>query len=292
MNLHEVLFASKMTRNSENSEVDFSEYVKKTQIDEMLLTLAGETVTGKVYSVNGTEITAKNGAEVFNDYKNNVATGENSHAEGGGTTASGPFSHAEGGGTTASGQYSHAEGIQTVASGPFSHAEGGGTKALASCSHAEGGGTTASEYSSHAEGNGTTASGQCSHAEGDHVTASGPYSHAEGGGTQALASCSHAEGSGTEALGPCSHAEGTHTKATGACSHVMGQYNVEDTADKFAFIIGNGTDLTARSNAFAIDWQGNIYVNNSDSPVNVLELMNRLSVLEAKVTALEAKEKN
>lgn len=236
MNLHEVLFASKMTRNSENSEVDFSEYVKKTQIDEMLLTLAGETVTGKVYSVNGTEITAKNGAEVFNDYKNNVATGENSHAEGGGTTASGPFSHAEGGGTTASGQYSHAEGIQTVASGPFSHAEGGGTKALASCSHAE--------------------------------------------------------GSGTEALGPCSHAEGTHTKATGACSHVMGQYNVEDTADKFAFIIGNGTSPSARFNAFAIDWQGNIYVNNSDSPVNVLELMNRLSVLEAKVTALEAKDEN
>ena len=236
MNLHEVLFASKMTRNSENSEADFSEYVKKTQRDEMLSTLAGEIVTGKVYNVNGKETTAGVGAEVFNDYENNTATGD--------------FSHAEGYMTTATGQYSHAES----------------------------GGATASGYCSHAEGGGATASGSCSHAEGNSTKATGYYSHAEG--------------YSTKAEGEYSHAEGNNTTASGNCSHVMGRSNVEDTQKKFAFIIGNGTNSKNRSNAFAIDWQGNIYVNNSDSPVNVLELMNRLSALEAKVTALEAKEKN
>ena len=63
----------------------------------------------------------------------------------------------------------------------------------------------------------------------------------------------------------------------------MGICNAEDTNTKFAFIIGNGK-TTKRSNAFAIDWQGNIYVGNSDTPVNVLDLMTRLSALEAKVS--------
>ncbi|MCM1316537.1 MAG: hypothetical protein NC205_00440 [Prevotella sp.] len=226
MNLHEVLFASKMTGNSGNSEVDFSEYVKKTQIDEMLSTLAGETVTGKVYNVDGTQVTAKNGAEVFNDYKNNKAIGAYSHAEGNSTTASGYYSHSEGYSTRATGNYSHTEGYGTTASAPYSHAEGSSN------------------------------------------TASGYYSHAEG--------------YNTKATGQNSHAEGTGTIAKGTNSHVMGKYNVEDTENKFAFIIGNGTSDTQRSNAFAIDWQGNIYVNNSSSPVNVLDLMNRLSSLEAK----------
>ena len=341
MDLHEVLFASKMVRNSENSEADFSDYVKKsdyatkekvgvmrpgggldvqntgvvevasatnaeilagtnnykpivpanlasamsaygikskTQIDEMLSTLAGETVTGKVYNVNGTQTTAKKGAEVFNDYENNKATGIFSHAEGGNTTASGSCSHAEGNYTKALAISSHAEGSNTTASGQYSHAEGSNTTASGQYSHAEGNYTKALAISSHAEGSNTTASGQYSHAEGSNTTASGQYSHAEG--------------SQTTASGAGSHAEGWYTVASSDNSHVMGKFNVEDTEEKFVFIIGNGTSQSARSNAFAIDWQGNIYVNNSNSPVNVLDLMNRLSALEAKVTALEAKEEN
>ena len=64
------------------------------------------------------------GAEIFNDYENNEASGRNSHAEGSGTTASGQNSHAEGNETTASGQNSHAEGFYTKALGAQQHVQG------------------------------------------------------------------------------------------------------------------------------------------------------------------------
>ena len=48
--------------------------------------------------------------------------------------------------------------------------------------------------------------------------------------------------------------------------------NIEDIENKFVHIIGNGTADDARSNAFAIDWNGNIYVNNSPTGVNVNDL--------------------
>ena len=78
------------------------------------------------------------GAEIFNDYYNNVASGDNSHAEGRNTTASGNCSHAEGINTTASGIYSHAEGHNTTASGIYSHAEGSDTTAASDSQHVQG----------------------------------------------------------------------------------------------------------------------------------------------------------
>lgn len=74
------------------------------------------------------------------------------------------------------------------------------------------------------------------------------------------------------ATGEYSHAEGHGTVATGEAQHVEGTYNIEDTENKFAHIIGNGTNRDKRSNAFAIDWNGNIYVNNSPTGVNVNDL--------------------
>jgi hypothetical protein len=81
---------------------------------------------------------AKDGGEIFNDYKNNAATGTYSHAEGGRTTASGVGSHAEGYNCKATGDYSHAEGDDTEASGIQSHAEGWGTIANMPYQHVEG----------------------------------------------------------------------------------------------------------------------------------------------------------
>ena len=66
---------------------------------------------------------SKGGGEVFNDYDNNTAAGNNSHAEGVKTKASGDYSHAEGAETQALGDYSHAEGILTNATAFYSHAE-------------------------------------------------------------------------------------------------------------------------------------------------------------------------
>ena len=95
--------------------------------------------------------------EVFNDYKNNVASAYYSHAEGYKTTANAP--------------YSHAEGSNTVASNLSCHAEGSGTTASGNCSHAENMGCIASGSNSHAEGYHTIARGEHSHASGSHTIA-------------------------------------------------------------------------------------------------------------------------
>lgn len=102
---------------------------------------AGKSMAGQsVKPTSGTTVTAGEGAEIFNDFRDrifsgttvyagNVASGAYSHAEGGNTTASGVGSHAEGGNTTASIAYSHAEGYKTTAGGVYSHAEGNSTTA-------------------------------------------------------------------------------------------------------------------------------------------------------------------
>ena len=132
---------------------------------------------------------------------------------------------------TTIGAQSVALGSNTTASGDYSHAEGAGATASGYASHAEGEETTASDYCSHAEGYGTTASGQASHAEGESTTVSG-YA---------------------------SHAEGTGTIASSDYQHVQGQYNIEDTTNTYAHIVGNGTSSSARSNAHTLDWNGNAW---------------------------------
>ena len=179
---------------------------------------------------------SKGGGEVFNDYDNNTAVGNNSHAEGAKTNAKGDNSHAEGKGgtatgtnshvegaeTNAEGANSHAEGLLTNASGVNSHAEGQETKAVGNNSHAEGSQTHANKNNSHAEGRVTVADGDASHAEGGETQASGYYSHAEGQKTVASGLNSHTEGYNTKATNSNSHAEGQETKAVGSSSHAEG----------------------------------------------------------------------
>lgn len=227
------------------------------------------------------ETTSGNVGEIFNSYSGegkNTASGNYSHAEGKNTTASGNYSHAEGHSSTATadyahaegsshadGYYAHAEGTSSTASGSYSHSEGENTKASNSSSHAEGFYTTASGVQAHAEGNTTTAYGAQSHAEGLQTQAMGPYSHAEGHYSIAGNPAAHAEGTFAIASGENSHAEGFYTIAQRKSQHVEGEYNVPDPdgasyiRGKFAHIIGNGTADDARSNAYAIDWEGKIY---------------------------------
>lgn len=112
----------------------------------------GEDVSGQTFTVDETEVTAGVGAERFNDYTNNIATGNCSHAEGYQTKATGVSSHAEGYRTKATGLRSHAEGSVTTASGTISHAEGGATIASGMNSHAEGIGTIAASSYQHVQG--------------------------------------------------------------------------------------------------------------------------------------------
>jgi len=170
----------------------------------------------------------------------------------------GGYSMAEGYNVIASGVYTHAEGCNTRAEGKFSHAEGWSTTASGAGSHAEGYGAWASNLYSHAEGNDTTASGAYSHAEGYNTTTYDIGSHAEGVDTTANGVGSHAEGFGTTASGVGSHAQNRDTIAASESQTAMGRYNEEDANDIYALIIGNGTADDARSNAYAVQWDGTV----------------------------------
>lgn len=126
----------------------------------------------------------------------------------------------------------------------------------------EGGGTTASGGQTHAEGQGTQASGSGAHAEGTATQATGNSSHAEGGGSRATEYASHAEGGSTLASGKNSHAEGYGTIANGFAMHAQGKYNKSDDGDEIAFVIGNGSNENARSNAFAVKWDGTLIMRD------------------------------
>jgi hypothetical protein len=196
---------------------------------------------------------SKGGGEVFNDYYNNTAVGNKSHAEGAKTNAKGDNSHAEGKGGTATGTNSHVEGFETNAdganshaegqltnaSGENSHAEGQETAAVGNNSHAEGFQTHANKNNSHAEGSITVADGDASHAEGDETQASGKWSHAEGYMSLSEGIASHAEGQYTTASGDCSHAEGTSTRALYINAHAEGQDTTAGAANAHAE--GQGT---------------------------------------------------
>ena len=120
--------------------------------------------------------------------------------------------------------------------------------------------TKATGENSHAEGTQCEALGDSSHAEGIQTKASGLWSHVEGSQTRANGPGSHAEGTGSWATGSSSHAEGYGTEAAGEYQHVQGKHNVIDEANKFADIVGNGADILNKSNAYALDWDGNLYL--------------------------------
>lgn len=147
-------------------------------------------------------------------------------------------------------------GIRKGRTGVLSSSFGFNCEASGDYSHAEGDNTTALKESSHAEGQDTTASGEASHAEGCRTRASGGNSHAEGNTTTASGNYSHAEGTDTIASGYNSHAEGHGTTAHGENQHAEGKYNIIDTKDKYAHIVGNG-DSNNSSNAYTLDWDGN-----------------------------------
>lgn len=134
-------------------------------------------------------------------------------------------------------------GYNNVANNDFSTALGVNTSATAVATLAHGGLCEATANYSHAEGYRTESSGMYSHSEGIMTLASGQGAHAEG--FYAVAS------------GLRSHAEGSYTLASSQYQHVEGKFNVEDTANKYAHIVGNGTSKTARKNAYTLDWDGN-----------------------------------
>lgn len=263
--------ATKATQDGSGNVITDT-YAKKSVYGDTVVSMgrkSGTTVREKSFAF-GDDVTASGDYScAFGD--NAKATGEHSHAQGYLVEASGDYSYAEGFETKASGDCSHAEGSDTLSEGECSHAEGRGTRASEYCSHAEGFETEATGDYSHAEGEGTTASGDYSHAEGFETYAGGDYSHAEGGKAYASGYYSHAEGYNTEAKEDYSHAEGRDTTAL-TNQHAQGHYNDTTlakanseigTSDGTAFVIGNGTAYSAKSNAFRITGKGVTYAKGA-----------------------------
>lgn len=193
------------------------------------------------------------------------------HAEGHCTCAAGFAAHAENNQTEARGESSHAEGYFSKSEGSNSHAEGNHTHSIADNSHAEGYTTVSNGYASHSEGGYTTADGDHSHAEGENTLAEGKNSHAENHSTKAAGDNSHAEGEFTVANGMNSHAQGQNTTAFGDISTAMGENTVAQgrnqvvmgkwnaTDESSLLIIGKGTGINHRSNAFRVDPTGAVF---------------------------------
>ena len=106
-------------------------------------------------------------------------------------------------------------------------------------------------------GNNNEATGNIAIAFGYNAKASGNISYAEGNETEASGQVSHAEGYKSVAGGLHSHAQNFYTRAMSKHQTALGKYNVEDNANTYVVIIGNGTS-SARSNALTVDWNGGI----------------------------------
>lgn len=165
-------------------------------------------------------------------------------------------------------------GYNNVANNDFSTALGISTSATAPATLAHGGYCVASANYSHAEGYKTESSGM--------------YSHAEGIVTLTTGQGAHAEGFYTVASGLRSHAEGSYTLASSQYQHVEGKFNIEDTANKYAHIVGNGTSKTARKNAYTLDWSGNGWfagkLTQEGTPIDDKDLATKKYVDDAKAS--------
>ncbi len=219
-----------------------------------------------------------------------------SHAEGQSTVASGDTSHAQGYATIAGGWVSHSEGDSTAALTDRAHSEGMNTLAAQGLLYTitdlnDTGKTITVDNTTGLVVNNTLEikrSGQrtpllgitisaingniitlntassilfATHAVKKQVNGNGGQ-HAEGYQTLATGVAAHSQNRETVASGDNSHSGGLGTIAQGLNQTAIGKYNVAQgtTASlvntDHAFIIGNGTSGSTRSNALSVNWNG------------------------------------
>ena len=188
--------------------------------------------------------------------ENCISAGDNSFTAGYGNLASGRYSFATGFCTEAT-FAGYAEGRFSKALATDTHAEGQRTKVTGIAGHSEGRQTEVSADFGHSEGSNTKVKARSGHSEGEQTEVGGIAGHAEGSNTKANAWAAHSEGEQTEANRADSHAQGKGTIANSLIQDVMGRYNIPDSNNKYAHIVGNGASNTARSNCHTLDWDGN-----------------------------------
>lgn len=285
------------------SNSDMSAYATKT--DTVLETTLsrgrkGNTTIGENSFAFGSNVEASE-TNAFAEGQSTIASGRAAHAEGGGTTAVSMAAHAEGAYSFAKGTGAHAEGVGGRTFNNAAHAEGMYSYAFGEESHAEGWRSSAYGNASHAEG-GYVHNGTYFYLTSTNTTNQYQYTQLED--TPAISvkdivilnnvyrqitdvqdniltlnaefsePCNNTQAvyCSQGALATYSHSEGESTIAKSYAQHVQGMYNVADSNSVYCDIIGNGLSNDTRSNAYALDWNGNgyyagdIYVNcNADS---------------------------
>lgn len=258
-----------------------------------------ETITKGAYSHSEGYRSVTNGDHSHAEGRETKANGGSSHSEGYMSIAQGAFSHAEGRYTSANGDSSHAEGYKTATDNLYAHAEGDETVALEIASHAEGGYTTAEGLFAHAQNLGTVAK--------QSGTAVGEYNETKNYSKKlVLHTFTNTEASLSElTLYPnlpvpstprffyngvevSSYISYSTVSVDGGVTRLQRVDITKSSTlrfaegdelsvlqgpvyDKFAFSVGNGTSDTARSNAFSVDWDGEMRpcLNNYQTSGNV-----------------------
>lgn len=166
----------------------------------------------------------------------------------------GKSSVAAGDTVVASGENSFASGYKSQATAKNAIALGYDTRATFENAFAVGDRVQATSKNAHAEGFDTRATKTNAHAEGRMTEANGEVSHAEGNTTKAEGYATHSEGDNTLANAFAAHAEGYFTQALSAYQHVQGKYNVADSENVYAHILGNGTSVDLL-NIHTVRWE-------------------------------------
>lgn len=121
--------------------------------------------------------------------------------------------------------------------------------------------------------------------------ATGLYSQAFGYDNKSTGVYANTIGANNEASGIGSHAEGFGNKASGQYQHVQGRFNIEDTNNQYAHIVGGGTPYGDRKNIHTLDWEGNAEFAGDVTDGNgtsIAYLLSRIEELEKKIEALES----
>lgn len=217
--------------------------------------------------------TQSSGYSHVEGYSNTVNSGY-SHAEGQYNTIESPgyYSHVEGDSNSIRSNCSHAEGSRNVInySGGYSHAEGQNNTINGYYSHAEGYNTLVGGSTSHSEGNYTKALGYASHSGGNYTIANSQYETAIGTFNESLsdgstlmnyyASRGYSVGDRVKYNNDGNIYECIQTYTTGEEFdpekwNIVGIY----TSNYYLFSVGNGTEESNRSNAFAVKKDGTCY---------------------------------
>lgn len=252
--------------------------------------------------------------EYFNDYENNKATGLYSHTEGSMNVNLGETGHVEGYNNqlNSTEKGSHVEGMENVVEGECNHAEGRGNTVYGEQNHVSGSGNSVNGVGNFVCGASNTVKSDFNKIMGNgclvkkgnqyiHILGNSNSVHSKIGVNNLIAGTSnniYKNISFSSILGAENTIGQDEEVSTGTdydVSHVfiaghglvintgknktiLGSYNAIDTEDKFALVIGNGTADDARSNAFAVGKTGDIYVKNSDTPIDLAPIS--MSLLE------------